>query len=133
MITVRTRKAQRLRRAAFRGGSFSASGAGSTGAFLGWISEPLKSLILSKEISLMAASVGLGLGLLVGLDDLLDQGVADDVPVVEVAEADLLEAGQDLDGLEDAGLARLGEVDLGDVGRDDQLRVEAGPGQDHLH
>ncbi len=30
-------------------------------------------------------------------------------------------------------LRGLGQVDLGDVGRDDELRIEPGPGQDHLH
>ena len=108
---------------------FGRLGGGAAGLDLG----PLEELDLVEEGGRHGFPVFPGLGLLVGLDDLLDEGMADDVPVVEVDEGDLLERGEDLHGVEDAGLAGLGQVDLGDVGRDDQLRVEAGPGQDHLH
>ncbi len=65
----------------------------------------------------------LRLGGLVGSHDALDEGVADDVALLEVAEVDALDAVEDVDGVQQAGLARVGQVDLGDVAGDDRLGV----------
>jgi len=61
------------------------------------------------------------------------RGWRTNVLLVEGAEGDLLDRRQDLDGMDDAGLGRLGQVDLGDVRGDDDLGIEARPGQEHLH
>src|SRR5260370_40297612 len=49
----------------------------------------------------------------VGADDALDEVVADDVDVFEVAEADAFDAVQDVEGFEEAGFFWVGQVDLG--------------------
>ena len=71
--------------------------------------------------------------LVVSLDDLGDQLMADDVAVVEVLDGDIIDALQDVAGLfEAAGLA-AGQVDLGDVAGDDCLGTEADTGEEHFH
>ena len=75
----------------------------------------------------------MGLGGLVGSHDALDEGVADDVALLEVAEVDALDAVEDVDGVQQSGLARVGQVDLGDVAGDDGLGAVAHAGKEHLH
>ena len=59
----------------------------------------------------------------VGADDALDEVVADDVDVFEVAETDAFDAIEDVEGFEEAGLLGVGQVDLGEVAGDDGLGV----------
>src|SRR6185503_9326736 len=70
---------------------------------------------------------------LVGLDDPLDELVADDVLVAEADEGDALDRAEDVLDLDQAGRLLAREVDLGDVAGDDDLRAEAEPRQEHLH
>src|SRR6185436_17178860 len=65
----------------------------------------------------------------VRLHDLLHERMAHDILVVEVHERDALDLADDLHGLDQARRARRGQVDLGDVSRDDGLRAEAEAGQ----
>ena len=69
----------------------------------------------------------------VGADDALDEVVADDVDVFEVAEADAFYAVEDVEGFEEAGLLGVGQVGLGEVAGDDGLGVVAEAGDEHLH
>ena len=60
--------------------------------------------------------------------------VAHDVARVELDEREALDAVEDVaDRQEARAAASLGEVDLGDVAGDDDLRAEAEPGEEHLH
>ena len=67
----------------------------------------------------------LRLGGFVGSHDVMDEGVADYIALLEVAEVDALDAVEDVDGVEQAGFARVGQVDLGDVAGDDRLGAVA--------
>ena len=69
----------------------------------------------------------------VGADDALDELVADDVYVFEVAEADAFYAVEDVQSFEQAGLFGVGQVGLGEVAGDDGLGVVAEAGDEHLH
>src|SRR5215204_5763987 len=69
----------------------------------------------------------------VRLDDVPHQSVAHDVDVREVVEGDSLDAREDALDLHQAGLLALREIDLGLVAGDDDLRVHAEPGEEHLH
>src|SRR5271170_6338738 len=61
----------------------------------------------------------------VGADDALDEVVADDVDVFEVAEANAFDAVENVEGFEEAGLFGVGQVGLGEVAGDDGLGVGA--------
>ncbi len=65
----------------------------------------------------------LRLGGLVGADNPLHQRVAHHVAVFKVAEVDALHAVQNVDRVQQAGLARIGQIDLRDVAGDDGLGV----------
>ncbi len=69
----------------------------------------------------------------VGGDDLLDEGVADDVGLAKFSEGDALDVAEDFlgDG-ESRGLV-AGKVGLGEVASDDHFRLETEAGQHHLH
>ena len=69
----------------------------------------------------------------VGTDDALDEVVADDVDVFEVAEADAFYSVEDVEGFEEAGFLGVGQVGLGEVAGDDSLGVGAEAGDEHLH
>ena len=69
----------------------------------------------------------------VGADDSLDQLMAYDVDVIEVAEADAFDPVEDVKGFEEAGLFRVGQISLGKVAGDDRLGVVAETGNEHLH
>ena len=69
----------------------------------------------------------------VGGDDALDELVADDVLAAEVDEGDVLDRFEDVADDDEAGALVARQVDLGDVAGDDHARVEAEPGQEHLH
>ena len=63
----------------------------------------------------------------------MDEVVADDVDILEVAEADAFDAVEDVEGFEEAGLLGVGEIGLGEVAGDDGLGVVAKAGDEHLH
>src|SRR5918996_2207941 len=91
----------------------------------------------TSERSMSAAS-GVGravaaLRLAVGRDDALDQLVADDVLAAEADELDVLDPGEDVPHLNQAGGCPSLQVDLGDVAGDDEPRAEPEPGEEHLH
>ena len=71
--------------------------------------------------------------LAVGRDDPLHQLVADDVLAAEADEGDVLHLVEDVAHDDQAGALVGRQVDLGDVAGDDHPRVEAEPGQEHLH
>src|SRR6266545_2855321 len=71
--------------------------------------------------------------MLVRLDDPLHELVPDDVLVREADEGDAVDAGQDVLYLDEARRLLARQVDLRDVTRDDDLRAEAEPCQEHLH
>ena len=48
-------------------------------------------------------------------------------------DGDFFDRREDFDGVKDSGFFGLGKIYLGDVGGDDEFRVETGPGEDHLH
>src|SRR3712207_2049731 len=69
---------------------------------------------------------------LVGVDDVADQAVADDVGAGQVGEVHVVDAVEDLaDDLQPA-LRAAGQVDLRDVTGDHDLRPEAEAGEEHL-
>ena len=71
---------------------------------------------------------------LVRVDDVLHDPVAHDVVRVELDEREVVDAVEDAAHREQArAAAALGQVDLGDVTGDDDLRAEAEPGEEHLH
>src|SRR5688572_3195822 len=55
---------------------------------------------------------------IVGLDDLLDEPVTHHVLVVEIDEADAVDVLHDPECFDEAGFARLRQIDLGDVAGD---------------
>src|SRR5271168_1670139 len=69
----------------------------------------------------------------VGADYALDEVVAHDVDVFEVAEADAFDTIKDVEGFEEAGFLGVGQVGLGEVAGDDGLGVGAEAGDKHLH
>ena len=71
--------------------------------------------------------------LAVGGDDPLHQLVADDVLAAEADEGDVLHLAEDVADDDEAGALVGRQVDLGDVAGDDHARVEAEPGEEHLH
>src|SRR5919199_2151926 len=71
--------------------------------------------------------------LVVGLDDPLHEAVADHVVAAEPDELDALDVAQDVAHDDEAGALVARQVDLRDVARDDHLRVEPEPRQEHLH
>src|SRR5262245_155755 len=86
-----------------------------------------------------AALVGAVLGavlavvLLVRVDDTAHQLVPYDVVGREAGEVDVVDALQDLLDLAQTRLGAAGQVDLRHVTGDHYLRVEAEPGEEHLH
>src|SRR5947209_5900078 len=70
--------------------------------------------------------------LLVGVDDVLHDLVADDVARVEVHEAEAVDAAQHLVEAHEAA-ASTGNIDLGHVAGDDGPGTEPDAGQEHLH
>jgi hypothetical protein len=70
---------------------------------------------------------------LVGPNDLTDEFVADDVGVLEVNEADALDGGEGLDGLDEARFAAMGEIDLGGIAGDDAFGFGSEAGEEHEH
>ena len=71
--------------------------------------------------------------LVVGGDDPAHELVADDVLLAEADELDPLDVLEDVADHDEPRVLVAREVDLGDVAGDDHLRVEAEPGQEHLH
>src|SRR3954453_2282537 len=69
----------------------------------------------------------------VGLDDALDQAVAHDVLAAEADELDAVDLLEDVRDDDQARLLVARQVDLRDVARDDHLRAEPQPRQEHLH
>ena len=69
----------------------------------------------------------------VGGDDPLHELVADDVLAAEVDEGDVLDLVEDVADDDQPGALVGRQVDLGDVAGDDHPRVEAEPGEEHLH
>jgi hypothetical protein len=63
-------------------------------------------------------------------DDPPHELVADDVLLAEAHELDALEPIEDLADDDEPGLVVAGKVDLRDVARDDDLRVETEPRQE---
>src|ERR687891_454405 len=90
----------------------------------GWRSRP------GSPAALRARLLGVAL---VRLDDALDEHVAHDVLVAELDELDPVDLRQDAPHVDETGGLVLREVDLRYVTRDDHLRAEAQPGQEHLH
>src|SRR5205085_4348886 len=70
---------------------------------------------------------------LVGIHDVTDQPVPDDVGAGEVGEVDVVDAVEDVPDDPQAALRAAGQVDLGDVTGDHDLRPEPQPGEEHLH
>src|SRR5680860_895589 len=71
--------------------------------------------------------------LAIGGDDPLHQLVADDVLAAEADEGDVLDLAEDVADDDQAGALVGRQVDLGDVAGDHHARVEAEPGEEHLH
>ncbi len=69
----------------------------------------------------------------VGPDNLTDEFVADDVGVLEVNEADALDRGEGLDGLDEARFAAMGKIDLGRIAGDDAFGFGSESGEEHEH
>src|SRR3954471_16030846 len=69
----------------------------------------------------------------VRFDDLPDEAMAHDIGVVEIVEADSIDARQDSLDLHQARLLSIGQVDLGLVARNHGLRVNAETCQEHFH
>src|SRR3954471_20100765 len=74
-----------------------------------------------------------GAVLVVGVDDPLDELVADDVLTAEAHEVDVLEALEDLADHDEPRLLVARQVDLRDVAGHHHLRAEPEPGEEHLH
>ena len=72
-------------------------------------------------------------GPVVGADDGLDEGMTDDIRLGELHEAESVDSVEDAHGVDEAALLVPGQVGLGDVPRDDRLRVVAEARQEHLH
>ena len=70
---------------------------------------------------------------LVRLDDALHELVPHDVLVPEADERDAVDRPEDVLHLDQPRCLLARKVDLGDVARDDDLRAEAEPRQEHLH
>src|SRR2546422_6464142 len=100
---------------------------------------PLFLLPLVPGLPAPAALVGAVLGavlavvLLVRVDDTADELVPYDIVGREAREVDVVEALEDLLHLAQARLGPGREVDLRHVTRDDDLRIEAEAGDEHLH
>src|SRR5471030_1974048 len=78
--------------------------------------------------------VGIGfLRAFVGVDDARHQRMAHHVLAAKLREGDAAHVAQHLDGVDQAALLRLVQVDLRDVAGDHGLAAEADPGQEHLH
>ena len=69
----------------------------------------------------------------VGADDALHEVVADDVFLFEADEGDAWGCGVAVGGVEEAGVAGLGQVGLGGVACHDHLAALAHAGQEHFH
>lgn len=69
----------------------------------------------------------------VGLDDVLDEAVADDVGFVEFDEADAFDAVEGAVGVDETGVFSLFEIDLGRVAGDDHFAAFAEAGEEHEH
>src|SRR5277367_4017592 len=63
--------------------------------------------------------------LVVSLDDALDQVMANDVALVEIIERNTLDLADDFDRFDEAGAARFGQINLGDVACDHRFGIEA--------
>src|SRR5688500_3735847 len=79
------------------------------------------------------ATAGARLGAVVGAPDHRYQVMAHDVAVAEVDELDTVRPPRHRLRLHQARHAARRQVHLGDVAGDDHLRVEAEPGEEHLH
>src|SRR5690606_16343100 len=73
-----------------------------------------------------------GVPALVGVDDLRDETVADDVGGGQAAERDVLDAVEDALHDPQPGGRAAGQVDLRDVAGDDDARVDAEPGEEPI-
>ena len=69
----------------------------------------------------------------IGADNAADHVVADDVFVAEVDHADALDAVEDFFSFGKARHAAVDEVDLGGIAVDDDPRMVAHTGEEHLH
>ena len=74
-----------------------------------------------------------GVPAFVGVDDVADEPVPDDVGAGQVREVDVLDVAEDLADDPQAALRTPGKVHLGDVTGDHDLRAETEPGEEHLH
>src|SRR5262245_56378764 len=83
--------------------------------------------------SLPTLRAGLLRVLAVRLHDALDELVPDNVLVAEADERDAVERAEDVLHLNQARRLLARQVDLGHVARDDDLRAEPEPRQEHLH
>eukprot|EP01022_Parablepharisma_sp_SALTPOND_P035640 TRINITY_DN959_c0_g7_i1.p1 TRINITY_DN959_c0_g7~~TRINITY_DN959_c0_g7_i1.p1 ORF type:complete len:661 (+),score=231.75 TRINITY_DN959_c0_g7_i1:1723-3705(+) len=72
-------------------------------------------------------------GGVIGVDDARHQRVADHVGAGEAREGDATHIVQHRDGIDQAALLSVVQVDLGDVAGDDGLAAEADAGEEHLH
>src|SRR4051794_267898 len=88
---------------------------------------------MSAALGLAGLTAIAALGLAVGGDDSLNQLVADHVLAAEANEVDVLDAGEDVPDLDQAGPRAFLEVDLRDVPGDHELGAEPEPGEEHLH
>lgn len=70
---------------------------------------------------------------LVGVDDSLDEGVTDDVLLVEFDDGDALNVSEGTAGFEEAGNLMSGEVNLGEVAGNHAFRVESEASEEHEH
>src|SRR5258708_25239817 len=70
---------------------------------------------------------------LVSRNDLLNDGMPDDIPFVERHEPDLRNMGENPARLPKAGSLALRQIDLGYVSRDDGFGEEPDPSEEHLH
>src|SRR3990172_3201488 len=70
---------------------------------------------------------------IVCFDDLLHKIVANHVPLIEVDEGDTANLTDDLHGLDQAGTAPGGQINLRNVSGDHGFGVESQPGQKHFH
>src|SRR5690606_10327998 len=97
-----------------------------------WSDSLMISMPTVSPVSLLGVAA-FGVPALVGVHDIADQLVPDDVLCRERGEVHVVDALEDVahDPQSRGGAAR--QVDLGDVAGDDDLRAEAEPREEHLH
>src|SRR5262245_4101239 len=88
---------------------------------------------ISAAPGVIGGGTAAALGLSVGGHDPLHELVAHHVLAAEADEVDVLDPGEDVAHLDQAGAGALLQVDLGDVPGDDELGAESEPGEEHLH